>query len=101
MEISDKEALFKMLKKCSGNSLIQGNQDIERDLGLTGDDAYDLIEDYGKVFNVDVSKFSFKEYFYDEGEQIIRMFHGLIGRYKRKIFTVNDLLDGIEKGFLE
>lgn len=39
---------------------------IEDDLGVSGDDAEDLIIAFGKAFNVDVSNFNLGAYFGDE-----------------------------------
>ena len=39
---------------------------IEEDLGVTGDDAADMIQKYGKNFNVNISNFNFTKYFNDE-----------------------------------
>lgn len=43
---------------------------IEDDLGITGLDAVELIVDFGKRFNVDVSNFKAADYFGAEGESI-------------------------------
>lgn len=39
---------------------------IENELGITGDEAIELIENISKKFNVDISAFDFKKYFYPE-----------------------------------
>jgi acyl carrier protein len=39
---------------------------IENDLGVTGDDAYDLIVAISKKYNVDIKDFMFRKYFDDE-----------------------------------
>jgi hypothetical protein len=39
---------------------------IENDLGVTGEDASDLIMAFGKKYQIDISKFNFKKYFNDE-----------------------------------
>jgi len=92
--------LLIVVKKYSGNGQMSIDSDLEKELGISGDDAYDLIKDYGLVFNVDVSAFVFNKYFYDEGEQMIRFFHWCTGRYKRRKFTLVDLQQGIELGKL-
>ncbi|MDQ2752415.1 MAG: DUF1493 family protein [Bacteroidota bacterium] len=40
---------------------------LQKDLGIYGDDASELIVKYGKVFNVDVSEFNIAEHFRAEG----------------------------------
>jgi hypothetical protein len=39
---------------------------LENDLGITGDDAAELIEDLSERFQFDTSGFNFKKYFNDE-----------------------------------
>lgn len=39
---------------------------IENELGITGDEAIELIENISKKFNVDISAFDFKKYFHPE-----------------------------------
>lgn len=41
---------------------------LEDDLGVTGDDAEDLIIAFGKRYGIDVNNFIFTRYFYDEPE---------------------------------
>ncbi len=41
---------------------------IESDLGITGDDAYEIIQKFERDFHVDMSHLNFSEYFYDESE---------------------------------
>jgi acyl carrier protein len=41
--------------------------DLARDLGVDGDDAFDLIDKFGKEFVVDLSDFKFDSYFGSEG----------------------------------
>lgn len=48
------------------NMPITRQTEIENDLGVTGDEAEDLIVAFGKRFNVDISNFDFSTYFYDE-----------------------------------
>lgn len=40
---------------------------VEKDMGITGMDAFDFINDYAKEFNVDVSELQIDKYFYSEG----------------------------------
>ena len=41
---------------------------VEDDLGITGDDAYELIQKFEQAFIVDMSSLIFTEYFYTESE---------------------------------
>lgn len=53
---------------------------LEKDLGMSGDDAVEFIFEFSKRFSVDISKFEFKRYFFPEGDfilpAIIRSFAG-------------------------
>lgn len=44
---------------------------LEKDLGMSGDDALEFIAEVGLRFNVDVSAFQFSKYFYSEGDVIL------------------------------
>jgi len=39
---------------------------IENDLGITGEEAAELLSSFAERFKVDISRFEFKEYFNDE-----------------------------------
>ena len=44
---------------------------IEDDLGITGDEAAELIMNFSKKYNVDIHEFVFSNYFYDESAVFI------------------------------
>ena len=44
---------------------------LEKDLGMSGDDAVEFILEFSKLFNVDISKFEIGKYFYPEGDSIL------------------------------
>jgi hypothetical protein len=71
---------------------------LERDAGLTGDDAVEFLLDYGKKYNVDLTEFDIRKYFTPEGDtilpMIIRMFTGK-KELKEKELTVGDLEKGV------
>jgi acyl carrier protein len=75
------------------------------DLGVYGDDATELLIEYGKRFNVDVSKFMAADYFKGEGLDVIgsifRLFAGKQLGPQLKVLTVNDLEKGIVAGRLD
>ena len=66
-----------------------------RRLGVTGDDCYDLINEYSKRFGVDVSEFDYAKYFYPEPSPYISM------KNKIQQLTVGSLYDGIISGKLK
>jgi acyl carrier protein len=77
------------------------------DLGIYGDDAFELLVEYGKKFNVDVSNFMAADYFKGEGgidliiDGLARLFTGKISSSGLKVLTVRDLEKGILAGKLD
>lgn len=74
--------------------------DLEFDMGVTGDDALDLMTKYKDMFNVDVSQFKILDYFHDEFEFIPFVLKKWFRQYNKKKLSPNDLLKGIELGKL-
>ena len=82
------------------------NTDIEKDVGITGDDAADYLVEFGKRYNVDLSNFNFDDHFDPEGYappgSIMSTF--LLFECKnnndKKPLTIGDLLNAIAKGKL-
>lgn len=76
---------------------------LEHDLGITGDDAAELLAEYSDRFNVDVSKFNIGVYFMPEGDtilpSIISLFTGKKAS-KQKELTIGDLERGVIMGSL-
>jgi hypothetical protein len=60
--------LISYLKEKSGehNMPIERQTLIEDDLGVTGEDAYDLIVQISKMYQIDITGFDFAKYFNDE-----------------------------------
>ena len=78
---------------------IERSTRLEEDLGVTGDDAVELIIAYGKHFNVDVSKFLLADYFGGEGFSLMDLFSKKSTRNKE--LTMGDLEKGILAGKLD
>jgi acyl carrier protein len=72
---------------------IDSNTTIEDDLGVTGDEAIELIQKIAKEFSIDISEFEYEKYFHPE-PGIFRTF-GTI-----KPLTIQNLEDGIKTGKL-
>lgn len=70
---------------------------IEDDLAITGMDAVELIVDFGKRFNVDVSRFMAAEYFASEGSSIFSIWSS---KPPKKI-TLGHLEKAIKAGRLD
>lgn len=98
MEV-EKSRLFKFIEEITTESEIDMDTRLEDDLGVYGDDAVELIIDYGKRFNVDVSNFMLADYFSAEGHDL---FFGLFrkNKKKRKMLNVGHLYKGIIDGRL-
>ncbi|MBK7376825.1 MAG: DUF1493 family protein [Chitinophagaceae bacterium] len=71
---------------------------LEKDLGITGDDAGELLLEYGQKFNIDVSKLNLRKYFTPEGDTILQAILRMItGKKASKDseLTVGDLEKGV------
>ena len=83
---------------------ITENAGLEKDLGVSGDDAVEFIIAFGKEFNVDISKFMAADYFSPEGDTIlpaiIRIFTGK-KHPKKKELTIKHLEKAIITGRLD
>lgn len=67
---------------------------IENDLGITGEDGFDFIKEYSKVFKVDISEFVFSDFFQPEPSLFVK--------YREvKPLTLGDLAIGIIEGVLK
>jgi len=58
---------------------------IERDLGITGDDAIDFIEEFAHEFNVDITSFDYSKHFGGEGVNMFDVISRLFFREKHVI----------------
>lgn len=76
------------------NMIIDECTQIEKDLGVTGDDAEELIQEFSKVFNVDLSNFLFSQYFNDEP-------HLFYNGKDKKPLTIGHLEKAIAAGKLD
>ncbi len=74
---------------------IRYNSMIERDLGIYGDDAYELIVGFGKYFNVDVSNFQIDKYFSPEGSLFPILLNRLF-KLKKYDLTIKNLIDAVK-----
>lgn len=99
----DNTELYKFLEKYTSqkhdDSIL--NLSLSDDFGIYGDDADNLILDFSKNFNVDVSAFPIGDYFEGEGDVIYKFFANLFNKQKpKKKLTVNDLRLAIISGKL-
>ncbi|WP_170132739.1 DUF1493 family protein [Pedobacter cryoconitis] len=99
----DNTELYKFLEKYTSKNHDDSmlNNSLSDDYGIYGDDADDLILDFSKKFNVDVSEFQIEDYFGGEGDVIFKFFANLFNKQKpKKILTINDLRLAIISGRL-
>ncbi|MCH7499446.1 MAG: DUF1493 family protein [Nitrospinae bacterium] len=84
---------------CSDRSLNLDTR-IGEDLGVDGDDAVEVLEEYSKRFSVDISSFPFNDYFgpevgFNPLYFLISIFSS--NRSKFKSLYICDLVEGAEK----
>ncbi len=89
-----------LIKKYAGNTQYNNEDDLEWDLGITGDDAYDFLVEYRHIFNVNISNFNFEEYFHDEGSNMMLLVKRILRKKSKKRLTPHDLLKGIKSNSL-
>ena len=70
------------------------------DIGMDGTDAEEFMENFGREFDIDMSKFDFDIYFFPENENIFRtIYMNLFDRDKlsRTVVTLQNLTDIAEQ----
>lgn len=79
------------------------NYCLSYDLGVVGDDAVELIEEYSKKFNVDISEFTIEEYFLSEEIfTSLGILNGIAEKEKEmQHLKVQDLIEAVETGKLQ
>lgn len=96
MKISLLDELIAFVREEYGLGTLPVNESsrIEEDLGIAGDEHWELIRKYAQLFNVDVSKFPYQEYVSSEP--------GLFTpQTPTKPITIGNLKRGIEIGKLD
>ncbi|WP_233801802.1 DUF1493 family protein [Paraburkholderia sp. HP33-1] len=75
---------------------------LEQDLGVTGQDGAEFIENWAKEFHVDVAGFPFRRYFSPEGQALLSSFLGLFSNRLRREplvpLTLGMLLEATRRG---
>ncbi len=76
---------------------------LEKDLGIYGDDALELILKFGKKFNVDVTRFLAADYFSGEGFMLPPYWRKLLKMKfpDKKELTINHLVKALAAGKLD
>lgn len=70
---------------------------IEKDLGIYGDEAFDLINKFSSTFDVSIKKFEFNKYFNNEQDKISRFILSIFIKMEKQDLTILDLKNAIEK----
>jgi hypothetical protein len=87
------------LVKWTGKKKVKETDDIDYDLGCTGDDFHELIDSYGKTFNVDMSQYLWYFHTQEEGNNIGGLFFKPPNlRVKHIPVTPQLLLENANKG---
>jgi hypothetical protein len=79
---------------------IKSESELEIDLKITGDDAFEFIENFSKKFKVDISRFPIEKYFASESSIDIYLLLFLKRKSKRKLIKIKDLVNAVEIGEL-
>lgn len=61
------DEIIELIKEKTGANNVSENSELENDLGCTGDDFSELMEEYSKKFNVDMSNYLWYFHHYEEG----------------------------------
>lgn len=80
------------------NKPIERETCLEKDLGITGDDATELLFEYSQKFGVDVSNLNLRKYFTAEGDTILPAIIRFFTKRKdpkESELTIGDLQKGI------
>ena len=96
-EIFESIKIFVIKETCTRKFPLERTTSIEATLGVTGDDAYELMINYGK-------QFMFSDYFKNEGRDIFGGIFRFVAGKKPKIrkeLTLGDLEKGVIAGRLD
>ena len=88
---------FLVKQACLTNITLKRETKIEVDLGITGEDAIELLVAYSKRFSVDISNFMAAEYFEAEGMNWLMPTNVI----NKKKLTIGDLEKGALMGKLD
>lgn len=97
MKPSDPVIDFVRAFACSGDIPITDASTLEGDLGITGDDALELIIAFVEKFNVDGTQFHMDNHFGAEGWDIFSRY----SRSERNDLTISDLKEAVRLGVLK
>jgi acyl carrier protein len=99
-DIFDKLLRFIYVQRGTYNFILSRDTTLERDLRISGDDAYEFFDAFSKEFNIDLSDFDLSKYFAPEGSfALFKLI--FLGFDSGKIpLSIGDLENAIIKGKL-
>ena len=71
---------------------------ISKDLGIFGDDAEEILNEYFKIFSIDITNFNFSDYFGEESFDLFAFFKRIVTNKKYKDLTIGNLVEIAKKG---
>lgn len=101
--MQDKEILDKIISIIQKNrgelsTVISLNSSLQRDLGIDGADAEDVINGFFDEFAIDATDFYFTDYFGEEAFDLLGFLKRKIRGKKYKNLTIEKLLESAKKG---
>jgi hypothetical protein len=82
---------------------LERNTELVKHLKIDGDDASEFLEAFRQMFQIDVSKFDFDDYFDAEGDRVLPSFKRMLFGVKeptKKTLTLGDLENAVLTGQL-
>ena len=101
MDTSLQEKLKALIFKYTYKKHITLETSINKDLCIEGDDAIDFLNEFATLFQVDITQFSFDEYFYNEGELSMIWFLKWFKVNSKKPMPLYRLMEAIDKKKLD
>ncbi|GLU51195.1 DUF1493 family protein [Dyadobacter frigoris] len=74
------------------NNIITPTTSLQKDLGIDGIDAEEILNEYFSLYNIDISEFHFLDYFGEENFNPIMVLRSLFSSKKKKPITVAHLV---------
>ena len=85
--------VLSLIARLAGRKAVTLETSVNRDLGIEGDDASDLIDWLHKQFGTSFVGLDMRDYFNDEGTESIRWF-----RSRKRPLTVGHIVSVVKKG---
>lgn len=95
-----REKIIEIISINRGKSNLEFNDStsLMNDLGIDGDDALEILDQYFNTFTIDKSKFNFEDYFGYEGFYFFKTIKAIIFGNRLKNLTIGDLVNYAESG---